>query len=380
MWYMTEEREMLQKMMQEFVKNDVKPFVHKMETEDTHPTEILKKLGQMGVLGLTADEKFGGVGVDWVSFGIALEEISKESNVLGLLTALASDWIPTALSLDCTEEQIEKYVKPALRGEILLGGYCTEPCGLTNFPEYETKAVLDGDEWVLNGTKILGTNNGVADAFFVVCRTDNYDPATATGVSMFILPADTPGVKFGHNEHKLGWKGSATGTLYLDNVRLPKDSLVGKLNYAAHSNYFRDQTQGLCEYGPMSLGSAESVWMRTRKFLSERIQNGKSLWDAHQHIRITMAEMWMEIENYRCAVYSVLENRNRGEDVFNHAVALKTAGAKLLESVASKCITLHGGTGTVFETDIERFYRDAPMNTVGCGSIMTFADQISYTI
>lgn len=380
MWYMTEERTLLQKIMREFVQNEIKPFVPKMETEDAYPTEILKKLGKMGVLGFSAPEEYGGVGVDWINLGIAVEEISKESNMLGMLTSLNSAWIPSSLIADCTAEQIEKYVKPALRGDIILGGYNTESCGAADFPEFETKAVPDGDGWVISGSKVLGTSNGECDAFFVVTRTAELDFATGNGLTLFILPSDTPGVKFGRNEHKLGWHGSSTGTLYLDNVHVTKDNLLGTFNGGAFCKQPYEQTQGLGMYGAMSLGSMESVWNRTRKFLSERIQCGKSLWDTHQHIRITMAQMWMEIENFRSAVYSVLQDRNDGADVTCRAVAVKTAGAKLLESVSSQCITLHGGTGTVFETDIERFYRDAPMTTVGCGSIMALADDISKRI
>ena len=382
MWYMTEERKMLQKTMEQFVNDEVRPFIPKMEEEGAHPKEIISKLGQLGILGLTTEPEYGGMGTDWISYGVALEEISKASNTLGLLTALASDWIPAALAADCSPEQVEKYIKPAIRGEILLGGYCTEPCGLFNFAEYKTTAVADGDDFILNGMKILGTNNGVADAFFVVCKTSDFDPATWKGVTMFIMPADTPGIKFGKNENKIGWHGSHSGTLYLDNVRLPKSAMVGAYDMAAALRYFTAQVEGLCSYGIMSLGSAEAVWQKTRKFLGERMQHGVSLWDAHQVIRTDMAELWMEIENYRYAVYGVLEDRQRtggaySEEVYNKSIALKGAGAHLLEKVASACITMHGGIGTVKETEIERYYRDAPMSTVGCGSIKILADQLA---
>lgn len=381
MWYMTEERQMLQKMMEEFVQNEIVPFIPEMEKNDTYPREIFRKLGQMGILGLCSDPEYGGQGRDFVSFGIALEEISKASNVMGLLTCLNADWIAGSIAPDCTPEQVEKYIKPAIAGEKILAGYCTEPCGIFNFPEYQTVAVPDGeDAWIVNGTKVLGTNNGVCDAFFFVCRTGEVDPMTMQGATMFMIEADREGVKFGRNEHKLGWHGSNTGTLYLDNVRVTKADLVGQLDGAVFSQYFKGQTDGLGDYGIMGLGSCEKVWNQTRKFLGERIQQGKSLWDTHQHIRITMAEMWMQIENLRSASYAVLEGRNAGEDVFGRGVALKTEAVRLLREVTAKCIILHGGTGTVVETDIERYYRDSPMISVGCGSIMTLADQLTYRI
>jgi alkylation response protein AidB-like acyl-CoA dehydrogenase len=124
--------------MREFVENEIKPFIPKMEKEEAYPREIIRKLGQMGILGLVADEKHGGIGEEWVSMGIVIEEISKESNTLGLLVSLASDFGPGLIANVCTPEQVEKYIRPALRGDILMSGYCTEPCGIFNFPEYET--------------------------------------------------------------------------------------------------------------------------------------------------------------------------------------------------------------------------------------------------
>jgi len=220
-----------------------------------------------------------------------------------MLTSLNSAWIPSALIPDCTPEQIEKYVKLALRGEIILGGYNTEACGAADFPELETKAVPDGDGWVISGTKVLGTSNGECDAFFVVTRTAEFDFATGNGLTLFIHPSDTPGVKFGNNGHKLGWHSSSTGTLYLDNVHVTKENLLGTFNGGAFCKQPYEQMLGLSMYG-----------------------------------------------------------------------------AKLLEFVSSQCIILHGGTGTVHETDIERFYRDAPMTTVGCGSIMALVDDVSKRI
>lgn len=381
MWYMTEERQMLQKMMQEFVENEVKPFVPKMEQDEEYPREIIRKLGEMGILGLSADVRDGGVGKDFVSFGIALEEISKESTALTLLVGLDSDFVPAMMGLDVTEEQRQKWVIPAIHGEKIIAGYVTEPCGFDNFAEFETVGVPDGEGgWIINGTKILGTNNGIADYVAVLVRTGEFDPLTLSGFSMFVIPSDTPGVKFGRNENKLGWHGSNTGTLYLDNVHVGEDCVYGKINEVNKTLYMQYQTQSLTLYGPMVLGACERVWQQTRKLLSERKQQGVSLWDKYQHIRCTMAQLWMKIENYRGAVYSTLEDRNRGENVLPRAIALKCEGVDLLTHIARQCITMNGGMGTVVETELERFYRDAPMMSVGCGSIMTFADTLSMMI
>lgn len=378
MWYMNEERTLLKNMMKEFCEKEVRPFIPRLEAGE-YPRELMTKMGELGLLGFCADEEHGGQGVDWINYAIVLEEISKESNTMGLLTGLNSDWAAGSLADIASPEITEKFIAPALRGEKILGIYVTEPNGIFNIAEYDTTAVLDGDEWVINGGKVLVTNNGVADAFCVACKTGEPNTLTFQGISGIMIPADAKGVKIGANEHKLGWKGSNTGSVYFDEVRVPKEYLVGEVdNFLPY--YIGKLTPGYTAYGPLALGSAERVWEKTRKFLSDRVQRGVSLWDAHQHIRFEMAEMWIEIENYRNAVYGTMANRNAGEDVSNNAIALKVKGTKLLEEVASKCIVLHGGMGTVVGTDIERYYRDAPMSAVGCGSVMSITDVLGYSL
>lgn len=376
MWYMNEERKLLQKMVRDFTQKEVKPFIPKME-KDVYPTEILRKMGKAGILGLCLDEKYGGVGKDWINVGIALEEIAKESNTMALLTYLNSETTTGMISELCTPEQVEKWVKPAARGEITLALWATEPCGIFNVSEYETTAVLDGDEWVINGGKIFATNAGNCEYAIVICRTnDNANAATFDGWSFIMIPCDTPGYIVGHEENKLGWKGSSTCQVYFNNCRVPKGNLIGPLD-KGFPLLLKDLVPGYCSYGAFTLGSSVGVYEKTRKYVSERIQSGKSLWDSHQAIRYEMAQIWTEIETFRGSVYSTLEMRNQGMDVSRQAIGLKVNGAKLLESVASRCIVLHGGIGTVYETDIERYYRDAKMNFLGCGSTSSLIDYLS---
>ena len=295
---------------------------------------------------------------------------------MALLTALASDITIGTIEDVCTPEQVEMFIKPAIKGDILLGNWTTEPCGIFNMAEYETTAVLDGDEWVINGGKIFATNGGVCDYGFVMCKTGEFDPATMGGLTWFMVPTDAVGYEAGHDENKLGWKGSGTCQIYFDNVRVPKNHQIGPLNECAPILVAKT-ILGYGLYGAWTLGSSEAVWQKTRQFLGQRMQGGKSLCDTHQVIRNEMAQMWMQIECFRGAVYQILEDRNRGEDVLLRGIALKTEGAKLMEHVAGECMRLHGGTGVVYETGIERYYRDAQMSHVGCGSTKTLTDYLS---
>lgn len=379
MWYMNEERQLLQKTIRSFTQNEIIPFIPQMEA-DEYPRDILRKLGQIGVLGLCIDEAYGGLGADWINMGLALEEIARESNTTALLTALASEFTVGDICSLCSEEQIEKYIKPAVAGDILLGLWSTEPCGAGNKAEIKTTAVLENDQWVINGGKIFSTNAGICDYAVVVCRTNaNPDPVTMRGWSYILVPANTPGFTVGHKEHKLGWKGSSTCQVYFNNCRVPKENLIGPLDdYSNHSQ--AALLKSYCLYGAMALGSCLGVFEKTKKFLQSRMQQGSSLWDAHESIRYEMAQIWSEIECFRGSVYSCLESRNQGENIASQALSIKIVGAKLFESVVSRCIVLFGGTGTIFETDIERYYRDAKMTYVGCGSNNTMTNVLSHFI
>lgn len=376
MWYMNEERQILVNAFREFAENEIRPMVPKMEENEEYPREAIRKLGELGMLGLALDEEYGGAGADYINFGLMLEEFAKESHGFTLLAYLASTLTINVIHKMCTPEQLERFVKPALTGDILLGVGFTEPCGVGNPAEYETTAVMDGDEVVINGGKILITNCDVADYLLTWCRTGDFDPATMSGVSLIAIPTKAEGYSVGHMEHKLGWKGSHTGQVYFNNIRVPKENVIGPwgLGFALSNVALLPEFSA---YGPMNLGAMEACYSKTKAYLKNRVQCGVSLWDAHESIRLDMTRMWAKIENYRQAVYGVLEMRNRGVDVSLHAIALKAEGEELLREVASQCVEFHGGMGTVYETGIERFYRDAKMGALGCGSNRTLLNTIS---
>lgn len=376
MWYMNEDREILVKAFREFAEKEIRPIVPKMEEEEAYPLEAMRKLGELGFLGLGIDEEAGGSGPDFINFGLMLEEFAKESHGFTLLAYLASQLTIGAFYKFCTPEQVEKFIKPAIRGEKLCSIVTTEPCGVSNHGEYETMGVLDGDELVINGSKILITNCDVADVHFVVCRTGEVNRTAMEGVTLAIVPGDTKGITVGHMEHKLGWHGSHTGQLYFDNCRVPKENIVGEFNKGL-AVVLAGLSPEFAAYGPMNLGAMEACYEKTVNYLKNRIQCGVSLWDAHESIRHEMARIWVKISNYRHAVYGVLEERNQGENIIPQAIALKVAGEELLREIASQCIEFHGGMGTVYETGIERYYRDAKMGGLGCGSNKTMIDSLS---
>lgn len=376
MWWMNEERQMIQAAAREFAEQVVRPAAKLMEEEEKYPEEALRQLGELGMMGLTIGEEYGGAGADYVNYGLMIEEIAKESHGFALLTSLHTELTLGIAEKLGTPEQVKTLIETGLTGNNLCGIVITEPSGVFNVAEYETRAELDGDEWVLNGSKILITADGVADTFLVFAKTGEFNPETAEGITLFVVPGKADGVKVGHMENKLGWKGSHTGQLYLEDVRIPKENIIGEVG-----TIWPKFVAALCPtyvtYGAMNLGGMEAVYDKTVNYLKNRIQCGVSLWDAHESIRTEMTRLWCKIDNYRSAVYSALENETRGVDVTAQAVALKVEGADLLEYVASQCIEFQGGMGTIYETGIERFYRDAKMGALGCGSNKTMINSLA---
>lgn len=379
MWYMTQERKMLVRSFREFAQKEIRPLVPKMEEEDFYPKDTILELGQLGMLGLGIDEKYGGLGKDYISFGLMLEEFAKESHTFALLTYLASPLTIGLISQMGTPEQVERFVRPALAGDKLLSIQFTEPCGITNCGDYETTAVIIDDEVIINGGKVLITNVDVADISFVLCKTSEYDPKTLRGLTFVALPSDTKGYTPGHIENKLGWKGSHTGQVYYNDCHVPKSNIIGEVDNA----WLPINTllgPEFAYYGPMNLGSMEACFAKTENYLRNRIEFGVSLWDSHEVIRNEMAHLWCKIDNYRAAVYSALQDRCNGENISAQATALKVEGEKLLSEVAGTCIELNGGMGTVYETGIERYYRDAKMGALGCGSNRTMINVLGSMI
>lgn len=199
------------------------------------------------------------------------------------------------------------------------------------------------------------------------------------GWSFICVPTNLPGVEIGHIENKIGWKGSNTGQVYFNDVRVRKDNLIGEKD-KGFQYLISKLIPGYIFYGAWSVGAAEAVHESTKNYLKQRMQAGVSLWDANQVIRNDMADLWADISLVKNAVYSIAENMNQGNNSMAEAIMLKVKGNKMVEHVTSECIVLHGGIGTVYETDIERFYRDAKMNFVGCGSDKTLINTLSAMI
>lgn len=377
MWYMTEERELLRKMVAEFAENEVRPFVKEMEENETFPMHLIKRAGELGILGLCYPEELGGVGVDWINLGIAIEEISKVSTTVGLLIMMSAVGSSLSLQFVGTEEQKEKILKPMIRGEQVLAMSLCEPVGSSNTAAYQTKAVQDGDDWILSGGKIFCTLAGQCEYYGIMALTDEFNPTTQEGATLFFVHKDTPGFKVGHIENKLAWHGSATGTLILSDCRVNKKWILGEVHKGLHA-FGSTVMQTYAYLAILALGGAEGVYEKTLKYCKEREHiGGATLWQNFQSVRHHLVNMYTEIEACRGLMYNCFEMMSQGKNGVKECMAVKIYAQQVFESVASQAVLLHGGNGLMVENDVERYFRESKMLAVGGFSVDIIRDQIS---
>lgn len=376
MWYLTEERQAVLDTVKEFVRTDVAPRALEIDTTNEFPMDLFKRAGELGLLGITVPEEFGGLGADQTTSALVYEEIATASPVLTVAMGAHSFLAGGLLSMLGTDDQKRRYLAPAATGEIILACGSTEAAGGDNQVEFTTRAVLDGDQWVLDGGKVLICNIGVADVYVVIAVTGDVDPVTKTGLSAFIVPAGTPGLGIGKHEHKLGWHGSATGSLSFTNCRIPAENLLGPVGGCLPA-MFVSATAEFLSCGPVSLGVAEGAYRMALAYSLERSQQGHVMFDRFQVTRHKLARMWGEIESLRALVYSTYAERDRGELTLAQGRLLKIKGAEVSEYVAREAIQLYGGVGTVVDTGVERYWRDAKVMAIGGASVEALTEVVA---
>jgi len=380
MWYMNEDRQLMQNIVREFVEKEVKPVAMQIDKNSEFPLALFKRAGELGFLGVTVAEEYGGLGGDQTTLAIILEEIAKSCPVLTVAMGAHSLLAGGMLDMLGTPEQKHKYLAPAATGETILACGSTEGAGGSNQTEFTTRADLDGNEWVLNGSKVLITNIAVADVYVILAVTQkDVIPDAKFGLSAFIVEAGTPGFEVGKPEHKLGWHGSMTGSLSFKNCRIPKENLLGPMGSVLQA-MFVSATAEFLSCGPVSLGIAEGAYEMALQYSMERVQCGQSMYDRFQVSRHKLAKMWGEIESLRALVYSTYAMRDQGSLELARGRLLKVKGAEVSEYVCREAIQLYGGVGTVIDTGVERFWRDAKVMAIGGASVEALVEQITMMI
>ncbi|MGA9226496.1 MAG: acyl-CoA dehydrogenase [Mesobacillus sp.] len=355
----TEEQDMMRKMVRDFAQSEIAPFVEKME-EGEFPKEILKKMGELGLMGIPVPEQYGGAEMDFISYIIAIHEISKVSATVGVILSVHTSVGTNPILYFGTEEQKQKYVPKLAAGEYL-GAFClTEPSAGSDAASLKTRAVKKDGHYVLNGSKVFITNGGEADVYIVFANTN--PEAGTKGVSAFIVEKDTPGFIVGKDEHKMGLYGSRTVQLTFEDMKVPEENLLGQEGEGfkiAMSNL----DSGRIGIAAQALGIAEAALEAATEYAKDRQQFGKPI-AAQQGIGFKLADMATSVEAAKLLIYRAAQLRSEGKRCGLEASMAKLFASRTAVEVATEAIQVFGGYGYTKEYPVERYFRDAKVTEI----------------
>ncbi|MEC3883489.1 acyl-CoA dehydrogenase [Halobacillus sp. HZG1] len=352
----TDEQEMMRKMVRDFAEKEVAPAVERMEREDRFPSELLPKMGELGLMGVPIPEKYGGAEMDYISYIIAIHELSKVSATLGVILSVHTSVGTNPILYFGTEEQKNKYIPKLASGEYLGAFALTEPSAGSDASSLKTRAVKQGDHYILNGSKVFITNGGNADTFIVFART-NPDVETKRGLSAFIVERETPGFSVGKAEKKMGLHGSSTVSLNFDQCEVPASQRLGEEG-EGYKIALANLNIGRIGIAAQSLGIAEAALEHAVSYAKEREQFGRPI--AHlQGVSFKLADMATEVEASKLLVYNAASLQAAGKKCAKEVSMAKLMASKTAVKASIEAVQVHGGYGYTEDYAVERFFRDA---------------------
>ncbi|MCM3528855.1 acyl-CoA dehydrogenase [Cytobacillus oceanisediminis] len=355
----TEEQEMMRKMVRDFAQTEIAPFVEKME-QGEFPREILRKMGELGLMGIPIPEKYGGSEMDFTSYIIAIHELSRVSATVGVILSVHTSVGTNPILYFGTEEQKQKYIPKLASGEYL-GAFClTEPSAGSDAGSLKSRAVKDGDHYVINGSKVFITNAGEADIYIVFASTN--PELGSKGISAFIVEKDTPGLVFGKDEHKMGLHGSRTLQLTFEDMRVPSENLLGNEG-EGFKIAMANLDAGRIGIASQALGIAEAAFEAAASYAKERVQFGKPI-AAQQGVGFKLADMATSVEAAKLLIYRAADMRQRGIKCGLEASMAKLFASKTAVDVSTEAIQVFGGYGYTEDYPVERYFRDAKITEI----------------
>ncbi|MGY0691158.1 acyl-CoA dehydrogenase [Virgibacillus sp. FSP13] len=358
--HFSEEQEMMRKMVRDFAQKEVAQEVDRMEREDRFPRELIKKMGELGLMGIPIPEEYGGSGMDFTSYIIAINELSKVSATIGVILSVHTSVGTNPIRYFGNEEQKKQYLPKLASGEYLGAFALTEPGAGSDAASLKTKAKKDGDNYILNGSKVFITNGGEADTYITFARTE--DEQGNSSVSAFIVEKDTPGLVVGKKEKKMGLHGSNTVQLNFDQCVVPKQQLLGKEGEGfkiAMSNL----NVGRIGIAAQSLGVGEAALEYAVNYAKEREQFGKPI--AHnQGISFKLADMATEVEAAKLLTYHAASLVQQNIPCSKEASMAKMYASKTARQTAIEAVQVYGGYGYTEDYPIERLFRDAKITEI----------------
>ena len=350
----TEEQEMMRKMVRDFAQEEIAPFVEQMEA-GAFPRDILNKMAELGLMGITIPEQYGGADMDFTSYIIAINEISKVSATVGVILSVHTSVGTNPILYFGTEEQKQKYVTKLATGEYLGAFALTEPSAGSDAGSLKTRAVKNGDHYKLNGSKVFITNGGEADTYIVFASTN--PELGSKGVSAFIVEKNTPGFIVGKDEHKMGLHGSKTVQLTFEDAKVPVENLLGQEG-EGFKIAMANLDVGRIGIAAQSLGIAEAATEAAIAYSKERVQFGKPI-SAQQGVGFKLADMATAVEAAKLLTYRAANLRQNGMNCGKEASIAKLFASKTAMEVTTEAIQVFGGYGYTKDYPVERYFRDA---------------------
>ena len=357
---LSKEQEMVRAVVKEFTEKEVKPIAAEIDVTERFPRENVEKMGKYNILGIPFPVEYGGAGGDEVSYAIAVEELSKGCATTGVICSAHTSLGAWPIYKFGNEEQKQKYLVPLAKGEHIGAFGLTEPNAGTDAAGQQTTAIIDGDDYILNGSKIFITNGGQADTYVILAMTDKSQGTR--GISAFIVEKDYPGFSIGKIEEKMGIRASATTELIFQNCRVPKENLLGKEG-EGFKIAMATLDGGRIGIAAQALGIAGGALDETVKYLKERQQFGKPI-AKFQGLQWMVADMATEIDAARLLVYRAAFNKANNLPYSKEAAMAKLFASQTAMSVTTKCVQLFGGYGYTKDYPIERMMRDAKITEI----------------
>ncbi|MQL53710.1 acyl-CoA dehydrogenase [Desulfofundulus thermobenzoicus] len=359
---LTEEQELLRQTVRDFAESEVAPKAAEMDEQEEYDWSLWDKMAEIGLTGIPFPEEYGGAGMDNISYAIAVEELSRVCGSTGVLISAHTSLCSWPIYAFGTEEQKQKYLVPLAEGKKIGALGLTEPSAGSDAGSVKLSAVRDGDEFVLNGTKIFITNGGRADIYVVIARTDPDLSKKHRGVTAFIVEKDTPGFTFGKKEHKMGIRASYTYELVFDNCRIPKENMLGEEG-KGFKVAMATLDGGRIGIAAQAVGIAQGAFDQALAYSKIREQFGRPI-AANQGLQWMLADMATRIEAARLLVYQAAFLKDNKLPYGKQSAMAKLYAAETAMWVTTKAVQIHGGYGYTREYPVERMMRDAKITEI----------------
>jgi alkylation response protein AidB-like acyl-CoA dehydrogenase len=360
--------EALRQEVRKFAEHEIRPQIMVWDEGRVFPMEVLRKLGEMGMLGVIFPEEYGGAGMGYLEYAVVVEELARVDGSVGLSVAAHNSLCANHIYAMGSEAQRLKYLVPLASGRVLGAWGLTEPGAGSDAGSLSTHAKKEGSHWVLNGTKNFITHGAVADICVVMARTRPHREGKGggDGISAFILEKGMNGFRAGKQENKLGMRASDTSELILEDVKVPEENLLGEEGVGFHQA-MKTLDGGRISIAALALGMAQGAFEASAHYAKGRQTFGKPIAD-HQAILFKLADMQVLVEAARLLVYKAADLKDRGQSYGKVASMAKLYSSEIACRIADEAVQIHGGYGYIKDFPVEKFYRDVKLCTIGEGT------------